>query len=84
MDRTDLHKLVNRIPDSEIPTVQAFLDFLIVRSNVDAMERALEDAPEDDEEYPESLLASLEEARNESGRGERLSHQAMKQRQGLA
>lgn len=84
MDRTDLHKLVNQIPESQIPTAGAFLDFLILRSSVDPMEIALAGAPEDDEEYSEELLLSLAESREESKRGTVLSHEEMKQRYGLA
>lgn len=86
MDRADLHKLVNKIPESEIPTAQAFLDFLILRSSsgVDAVEKAFDEAPDDDEDYPEELLASIEQAREEAQRGETISHQEMKRRYGIA
>ncbi len=84
MDRTDLHKLVNPNPDSEIPTAGAFLDFLILRSNVDPMEAAVASASEDDEEYSEALLLSLAESREEAKHGAVLSHDEMKQRYGLA
>ncbi len=84
MDRMDLHNLVNKIPESEIPTAQAFLDFLILRSHSDGVEKALDEADDDDEDYPEDLLESLEQAREEVRRGETISHQEMKQRYGLA
>lgn len=84
MDRTDLHNLVNRIPESEIPAAGAFLDFLILRTNVDRVEKALDEAPYDDEEYSEDFLSSLETADKDVCRGETIGIEEVRQRLGLA
>ena len=70
--------------DADIAKVKAFLESLVSGSGVDLVERALEEASDDDEEYSEELSASVEEARKEAERCETVSHLEMKRKFGLA
>jgi hypothetical protein len=55
--REELHKLLDRIPDSDVPTAREFL-----RSLLDPVERALLSAPLDDEPETEEERAAVEAA----------------------
>jgi hypothetical protein len=58
--REELHKLLDHIPDSDIPTAQKFL-----RALVDPLELAVLTAPPDNEPETEEELADVESARRE-------------------
>jgi hypothetical protein len=55
--REELHLLLDRIPESDVPTTQKFL-----RSLVDPVELAILTAPEDDEPESEEERAAVEAA----------------------
>jgi hypothetical protein len=55
--REELHRLLDRIPESDVPTTQKFL-----RSLVDPVELAMLLAPEDDEPESGEERAAVEDA----------------------
>ena len=62
--REELHRLVDHIPEVDIPTTQRLL-----RALVDPVELALMNAPVDDEPDTEEDRSSAEQARREPGPG---------------
>lgn len=66
MNRTELHKLIDAVPESELPTIGSFISFVIQRSQKDPLERRLDEAPYDDEDYSAEFLNELEEARKQA------------------
>jgi hypothetical protein len=58
--REDLHKLVDHIPETDVPAARK-----ILRSLVDPIELALLAAPLDDEPETEAELADVEKALND-------------------
>ena len=67
MNRMDLHKLIDGLPDSKLPVAQAYLEGLRdgtqARSSLDA-------APYDDEPYTDEERKAVEAGRAEAARGE--------------
>ena len=63
--RDDLHRLISDLPDSELETVRGF----IVR-RIDPVERALMDAPLDDEPETDEERAAVAEAQEAYARGD--------------
>jgi predicted transcriptional regulator len=61
MDRTDLHKLVEDLPETEIPTAIAFLSFVTHRAQQTPLDRILDSAPYEDEELTEEEHAGIRE-----------------------
>lgn len=61
MDRTDLHRLVEELPETEIPTVAAFVSFVTHRAQQTPLDRILDSAPYDDEELTEEEHAAIRE-----------------------
>ncbi len=61
----DLHRLISDVPDSELETVRGF----IVR-RIDPVERALMDAPLDDEPETDEERAAVAEAQEAYARGD--------------
>ena len=68
MTRTELHSLLDRIPETELPRVELFLGALI-----DPVLRALEEAEWDDEPVTPEDLRALEEARQDVKAGRLIS-----------
>ncbi len=81
MNRLDLHRLIDKLPDSQIPTVGTFLGYVLEQhsGSNDEHDRALYD----DEEFSEDELDSLEEAHQEYLRGEVLSQEEIEHRYGV-
>lgn len=65
MKRTDLHKLIDGLPESKLPIARAYLEGLR-----DGTGSPLDTAPYDDEPYTEKERKAVEEARAEAARGE--------------
>ena len=63
--RDDLHRLISDLPDSELETVRGF----IVR-RIDPVERALMDAPLDDEPETDEERAAVAKAQEAYARGD--------------
>lgn len=64
--REELHELIDKLPEREIPTVRGLLRYLAG----DPLLRALAEAPIDDEEETEKERAAVAEGRAEIARGE--------------
>lgn len=78
MNKLDLHKLIDRLPDSQIPTVGTFLGYVLEHHSERGDPHDL--AGYDDEDYSDDELASLEEARQEYLRGETFSQEEIESR----
>lgn len=59
--KTELYKLVEELPETEIPTAVAFLSFVTHRAQLTPLDRILDAAPYDDEELTEEELAGIKE-----------------------
>ena len=66
--KEDLHRLVDELPKKELPVAKRYLEYL--RNMGDPVLRSFMEAPEDDKEETEEETAMIEEARQESLRGE--------------
>jgi hypothetical protein len=66
--REDLHELIDRLPDSEIPKIAQVLELL--QADFDPLARLLRDAPEDDEPLTNEEETELRESEEEYRRGE--------------
>jgi hypothetical protein len=62
--REELHKLLDHIPDSDVPTARKFL-----RALADPVWLSILTAPLDDEPETEEELSEVEAARSETGPG---------------
>lgn len=67
MNRTDLHKLIDGLPDSKLPVARAYLEGLRDGSRVQSF---LDNAPYDDEPYTDQERKAVQEGRAEAARGE--------------
>ncbi len=61
MNRKELHKLIDAAPESELPTIGSFINFVIHQSQKDPLERRLDEAPYDDEHLSEEDLTAIQE-----------------------
>jgi hypothetical protein len=66
--RDSLHRLIDKLPESELAAAERFLHYL--RATTDPMLRALLEAPPDDEPETEEERRLVHEAREELARGE--------------
>ncbi len=80
--RDTLHKLVDALPEEELPTATRVLEAL--RATADPVLRALLAAPDDDEADDDDFDGGLSEARREAREGKTLSHEEVKRELGLA
>jgi hypothetical protein len=79
-NRTELHQLLDRIPEDEVETAREYL-----RSLVDPVETALRAAAEDDEPLSAHERAGLADAERRQRRGEAvISHETILDEFGLA
>ena len=76
MNKLDLHRLIEKLPESQVPTVGTFLGYVLEQHSGDAHDRA----PYDDDEFSDEELASFEEAHQEYLRGETLSQEEIERR----
>lgn len=75
--REDLHRLVDELPEAEVPVVRRHLEAVLGR-NEDPVLRALREAPIDDEpETPEEREATRE-ALDAAESGDAISHEDLK------
>jgi hypothetical protein len=81
MNKTELHRLVDELHESQIPSAGSYLSYIVEKQpGADPHDSA----PYDDEEYPEDLLESLDEAHEEYKRGETFSQDEIERRYGVA
>lgn len=83
MDRTELYKLIEELPETEIPTAIAFLSFVTHRAQQTPLDRILDSAPYDDEEYTEEELAAIDRGFREAESGQTMPFAQVKAEIGL-
>jgi hypothetical protein len=66
--RDSLHRLIDELPESELPAAERFLNYL--HATADPVLKALFEAPLDDEPETEEERRAVKEAREELARGE--------------
>ena len=71
-----LHRLVDELPETELPTAKRFLEYL--RNMDDPMVKALMEAPNDDEPLTAEEAEGADEAWQEYLRGEAISAEEAK------
>ena len=81
LPRTELHHLVDELPESEIAVAKRFLAYL--RDVQDPVLQALLEAPEDDEPETEDERAAVAEAYKDLKAGRVVSHEEIKREFGL-
>jgi hypothetical protein len=81
--RENLHKLIDELPEADLPTAVRVLEALNATANAHPLIRALDAAPEDDEpetaEEAEAVAAAWQERR----RGKHLSTQEVRRKLSL-
>lgn len=80
--REELHDLINRLPESELPAVRSYLRYLAETTD-DPVLRALVNAPVDDEPETEEEKKAVEEAKGALAEGRVLSDEEMARELGL-
>jgi hypothetical protein len=79
--RDALHKLVDALPEHDVPAVSRILEALNLTA--DPVARSLAMAPLDDEPDDDDFDGGLSEARREAEEGQLLSHDEIKRELGL-
>ncbi len=79
--RQVLHRLVDALPDQDLPTAARVLEAL--KLTADPVERSLVAAPLDDEPDDDDFDGGLTEARREAEDGQLASHEEVKRELGL-
>lgn len=79
--RDTLHKLVDALPEQDVPTASRILEALNLTA--DPVARSLAMAPFDDEPDDDDFDGGLSEARREAQEGRLLSHDEIKRELGL-
>ncbi len=74
--KESLHKLVDQLPESELPAAKRFLEYLRDAGS-DPFLRALAAAPVDDEPVTDEDLAAIREADEAIARGDEVPHEAV-------
>ncbi|MGA3117023.1 MAG: hypothetical protein ABSF90_21610 [Syntrophobacteraceae bacterium] len=80
--KSELHKLVDALPQEETMIARRFLEFLLAKAD-DPVLRAFLDAPEDDEPVTEEDLRDIEEGRKAVAEGRVKSWEQVKEELGL-
>lgn len=70
MNRTDINRLLDRTPESELPKIGSFISYVISESQKDPLEKFLDAAPYDDEELTPEELEGIEIGLEQIKRGE--------------
>ncbi|KKM11003.1 hypothetical protein SY88_10735 [Clostridiales bacterium PH28_bin88] len=81
--KEDLHRLVEALPDREMPVAKRFLEFLLSMKIDDPLLRALEKAPVDDEPLEPEELAAIREAEKAIAQGDTIPWEQAKKELGL-
>ena len=77
-----LHRLVDKLPESEVPAAERYLEYLSVARS-DPCLQALMNAPIDDESETEDERAAVAEARAALRRGDVVSDEQLRRDLGL-
>jgi hypothetical protein len=81
MSRETLHRLVDELPEADVPTAERVL--IGLRATADPVRRALDSASLDDEPESDEERAAVAEAWAEHRRGEGLSTEELRKELGL-
>jgi hypothetical protein len=81
--RASLHRLVEDLPESEVPRAERVLVALREAAELGGPQYTLETAPPDDEPDDDDFDGGLTEAREAHRRGEGIPHEEVKRRWGL-
>lgn len=79
--RKALHRLIDDLPEQDLPVAARVLEGL--RATSDPVLRALQTAPLDDEPDTDDVDGGLSEARREAAEGKGISHDDVKRELGL-
>jgi len=82
MTRDSLHKLIDELPETDLPTAARVLEAL--RATADPTSQALDHAPEDDEAETAEEAAAVTAAWQERRLGEGLTTAEVRRKLGLA
>lgn len=82
MEREKMHRLVERIPETEVTHALRYLQYL-EEIGEDPVRRALDNAPLDDEPETEEERAAVEEGKADLRAGRTLSTEELKRELGL-
>lgn len=81
MTRESLHRLVDALPEEDIPTASRVLEAL--RATADPVRQALDSAPEDDEAETPEEAAAVASAWKERRQGKTLTTEEVRRQLGL-
>ncbi len=85
MNKTYLHQLIEKLPESTLPTVGSFIGYMLEQSSAEQISDETHDnAQLDDEDYSQEELESFQQGIEEFHRGETISHDEMKRRFNVA
>lgn len=80
MNRRDLYHLIDRLPESELPTVKAYLEGLERGAK---MSDYLDSCPYDDEDLTDQELEGIDIGLEEARRGDTVSLEEFKRQHGF-
>lgn len=80
--RDNLHKLIDELPESDLPTVERVLE--VLRATADPVREALDSAPEDDEPEADEEGGAVATAWDEHRKGEHLTTEELRPKLGLS
>ncbi|MFW5921284.1 MAG: hypothetical protein ACOCUS_05535 [Polyangiales bacterium] len=66
IERSDLHRMIDELPDDELPAARRLLERLRNQGD-DPVQRAFDEAPIDDEPFSDEQRRDVEEALSEPG-----------------
>jgi hypothetical protein len=81
MTRESLHRLVDELPEEDLPTASRVLEAL--HATADPLRHALDHAPEDDEPETAEEATAVASAWQERRRGESLTTEEVRRKLGL-
>jgi hypothetical protein len=81
MTRESLHRLIDELPEVDLPTAARVLEAL--HATADPVSQALDHAPEDDEPETAEEAAAVASAWQERRRGESLTTEEVRRKLGL-
>jgi hypothetical protein len=80
--RDNLHKLIDELPEADLPTAERVLEAL--RATADPARQALDSAPDDDEPESDEETAAVATAWEEHRKGEHLTTEELRRKLGLS
>lgn len=75
MDRANIQRLLESVPESDLPKISSFIGYVISESKKDPFEKLLENAPYDDEELTSEDIEGIKTSLEQIQRGEVFSRE---------